>query len=244
MEMEPKSTRELPARTTGGTTQPLQRPRQIVGVMPMAGNGSRSGLWFHKALAPTFGRNGEFPVPLWRHAYDRLAEIADPIIHVLSREGFADRCLDGIPGDLIVKPERGEAPSTVATAARDHPGAWLALAFPDSIWSGHWPALMDDLDGYLLCWHGDGAVMDQVIVSEHGFVDGIRQKSPDRAGQIILGWGAFVIRADIAATWRDDAGRLSDHLERIPRLRAVTMPGRYLDLGTPEAYADHLRGAP
>jgi len=210
---------------------------RIVGVMPMAGAGSRLGLPFHKALAPTFMADGQM-VPLFRHAYDRLSVITDVIVSVLSLEAREDPCMAAIPQPILYKTTRGEAPSSITVAAGAYPGSWLAVVLPDTIW---YPengmavaagALADDVDGVLVTFRGPGSALDEVMHDDR-FVKRIIQKRANHPG-LVEGWGAFIVKADRAVEW-DDSIYLSGNLDQMT-LRWVPLEGSYYDLGTPEQY--------
>lgn len=214
---------------------------RIIGVMPMAGNGTRFGMPFHKALAPSVTEEG-YLVPLWRQAYHRLMHVSEEVITVLSPAGAKDPCLRDVPNP-IVKDKVGESPTSIAFAAARYPNSWIAMAFPDTIWSprnGFHQALplLEGADGVLLTFKGRADRVDEVISEGDWVVDIIqKQKGDDRE---VEGWGAFIVQSDIAATWTDN-GYISDNLAEMS-LRKLLLPGEYLDLGTPESYLAHLQG--
>ena len=218
---------------------------RIVGVLPMAGSGSRLGLPFHKSLAPTFDDHGQV-VPLFRHAYERLSFITEHIVSVLAPAGALDPCMLAIPRPVLVKKEPGESPSSIALAASQFPGSWLAMVFPDSIWypkDGLKTAVDvlsqygDEIDGVLVDFMAPGNMLDTVL-TEDGYVRAIMQKAKEHTS-LVEGWGAFIVKSDLAVNW-DDRLYLSDNLQKM-RLRTVLLDGPYRDLGTPEAYREELR---
>jgi hypothetical protein len=217
---------------------------RIVGVLPMAGSGSRLGLPFHKSLAPTFDEHGRI-IPLYQHAYDRLSCITDEIVCVLSPAGDRDPCMSEIPKPVLVKTESGESPSSIALVASAYPGTWLAMVFPDSIWypkDGLKKAVDvlsqygDAIDGVLVNFRAPGNMLDSVITAD-GYVQSIIQKAKERTSSV-EGWGAFIVKSEVAVDW-DDRLYLSDNLERLT-LRTVLLEGPYRDLGTPESYRQEL----
>ncbi|HEY5996456.1 MAG TPA: hypothetical protein VIU29_05505 [Candidatus Deferrimicrobiaceae bacterium] len=213
---------------------------RVVGVMPMAGNGSRLGVPFHKALTPIpTGMNEIWP--LWRFAHDRLSVITDDIVSVVSPEGMVDPCMRDVPGK-VVKHTGTESPSSIAYGAQASRADWLAMVFPDTIWQPR-DALgkayeemlrYPEAEGILACWQAPGTMLDQVIVDRNGWVEHISQKHAERTERV-TGWGAFIIRRPAAAIF-SDTGFISDNLARL-RLRTISFPGGiYDDVGTPEQY--------
>lgn len=218
---------------------------RIVGVLPMAGTGSRLGLPFHKSLSPTFDEHGQV-VPLFRHAYERLSFITEHIVSVLSPAGAVDPCMLAIPRPVLVKIEPGESPSSIALAASQFPDSWLAMVFPDSIWypkDGLKTAVAvlaqyeDEIDGVLVDFMAPGNMLDTVH-TEDGYVRSIVQKTKGQTS-LVEGWGAFIVKSNLAVDW-DDQLYLSDNLQKM-RLRTVLLDGPYRDLGTPQSYREELR---
>lgn len=215
----------------------------IVGVLPMAGTGSRLGLPFHKALTPTFDVDGRI-IPLYEHARRRLLRVTNDIVAVLSPEGDRDTCLDNLPMPRLVKTTRGESPTSLAFAAQANPGTWMAMAFPDTIWypengfvKAHAVLLDESLDGVLLTFGSPGSMLDEVRTSSTGLVTNIIQKSRHRTDEV-QGWGAFIVRSDAVAEWTDD-GYISDNLERL-KLKTCFLGNGYSDLGDPLRYRSHM----
>lgn len=218
-------------------------PTSIVGVLPMAGSGSRLGLPFHKALAPTLTPAGV--EPLYAHAYDRLRRVADRIVFVLSAEGDRDPCLDGLPGERYVKTVRGELPTSLAMVSKYlHPDTLVAVALPDSMW---WPAdgfsalvrecgRRQPLDGVLGLFRASSHVLDRVTIGADGLVGDItRHADPPAPEEEVAGWGALVASAGCLRGLRDDhplAPQLAEY-----RFAAHDFATPYFDLGTPERYA-------
>lgn len=209
----------------------------VLGIIPAAGTGSRLGMPFHKALAPTITDRGI--VPLYRHAYDRLARVCDDVAFVLSEP------LD-LPGHSIFKSFRGELPSSLALAAKTvSPDTLCAVALPDAIW---WPRDGMDtlvaryqqadgpLDGVLGLFEGSSHVLDRVETSM-GFVSAIHRHTDPPAAEIqVQGWGCLVATAGCLAGLTDDrplGPQLSEY-----RFLAVHLTGPYHDLGTPERYVE------
>lgn len=212
----------------------------IVGVLPMAGTGSRLGMPFHKSLSPTFRKNGEI-VPLYRHSYERLLTVTKDVFFVVSPEGSRDVCLASLPGRVITKKTRGESPSSIAFAANECLGDWIALALPDTIWEPQdaflrASELLDEsIDGVLMTFNAPANIVDKVV-SDGEFVNRVSQKSNE--SNYVKGWGAFIAKASRLAEWTDELP-ISEHLNRM-MLKSIHFDGEYNDLGTPNRYRDAL----
>ncbi len=147
----------------------------------MAGSGSRLGLPFPKPLAPTITRDGI--VPLYRHAYDRLRQVARRIILVLPPDN--DPCANDLPGQHVHKTVRGELPSSISYAVDGlHPDTLCAVALPDSVWfpaSGFQRLVVryltepSPIDGVLGIFEGPSDVLDPVELDGQGFVTAIEK---------------------------------------------------------------------
>lgn len=215
---------------------------KVVGILPMAGSGSRIAFPFHKALAPTI-IDGQV-VPLYHHAWSRLARITDDIRVVLSPEQRGDPCLRNIPAVRMFKRERGELPSSIARAAYNVPrDAYIALAFPDSMW---WPEDGFDRmllhlgrgDGILGLFRGSSLSLDEVVYDASGRVRDItRHNDPPAPDEPIVGWGCFIIRSGALRGFVDGLA-LSVQLRELD-LGTVLLGGPYHDLGTPSRYIRH-----
>lgn len=219
----------------------------VVGVLPMAGSGSRLGLPFPKFLAPTITEDGRI-VPLYQHALDRLRVVARDNYAVLSPTGMFDPCVSPtLPDDLRAfgKPAQGDLPSSLAVIARKfQPHQRIAVALPDSIWypeDGFAQMLADwdrcpEWDGVFGVFYGDARVLDRVEYGEDGTVTAVHRHADDGPARGVEGWGCFIARASVLQT-------LTDAEPLGPQLGAhhfgFTFLGRgYYDLGTPQRYAD------
>jgi molybdopterin-guanine dinucleotide biosynthesis protein A len=221
-------------------------PQRIVGVLPMAGSGSRLGLPFPKPLAPIVA--GDSIHPLYSFALARLQRVTDEVIGVVSPEGAKDPYLAELPFQLVAKPEQGELPTSVSFAAQSvDPSSFIAVALPDTIW---YPedlfeqALAEltahsDVDGITLCFRGDRRQLDEVTINASGEVQDVtlHLKQDDDPGEV-TGWGALVLRAGVAVNFTDDRSLASQLAEL--HLRAVVGEGPFLDFGTPERYLHGL----
>ncbi len=152
---------------------------RIVGILPMAGSGSRLGLPFPKPLAPTITREGI--VPLYRHAFDRLRQVTREVVLVVPPN--PDPCLGDLPGTWVRKPLRGELPSSLAVVAKNYPPDTLcAVALPDSVWfplAGFQRLVTryltepSPIDGVLGLFVGPTDVLDGVRVDANGIVSSV-----------------------------------------------------------------------
>ncbi|MFM9166004.1 MAG: NTP transferase domain-containing protein [Candidatus Limnocylindrus sp.] len=221
-------------------------PQQIVGVLPMAGSGSRLGLPFPKPLAPIVV--GETIRPLYSFALARIQRVTTTVIGVVSPAGAKDPYLAELPFTLVAKPEQGELPTSLSFAAKSvAPNALIAVALPDTVW---YPEdLFDqaleelvaypDVDGITLCFRGDRRQLDEVTIDGQGKVRNItlHLTLEDEPGEIV-GWGALLLRAGAVANLTDDQS-LASQLAGL-NLRAVVGEGPFLDFGTPERYLQGL----
>lgn len=198
----------------------------------MAGSGTRLGLPFPKALAPTFTNEGI--KPLYWHALSRLQEECDRVVAII----FDD--ID-VPIERVFKNFRGELPTSIAAGAGyayRNGYSHVGVALPDSIWNS--PALFSNLFSLAVhhdqpvtlgLFRGDARVLDRVegdVVSLH--------LPNDAEYRTVTGWGALVISVDAALTLHDGEP-LAPQLTRM-RHDAVDIDTRqqYYDLGTPERY--------
>lgn len=220
--------------------------QRVVGVLPMAGSGSRLGLPFPKPLAPVVV-DGSIR-PLYSFTLARIHRITDEVIGVVSPTGAKDPYLAELPLRLVAKPTQGELPTSVSFAAQSvDPATLIAVALPDTVWypedlferalaefSAH-----PDIDGVTLCFRGDRRQLDAVTINDDGRVRDVRLhlREDDEPGEII-GWGALLLRAG-AATGFTDERDLASQLSSL-HLRAVLGEGPYLDFGTPERYLQGL----
>jgi hypothetical protein len=138
----------------------------------------------------------------------------------------------------------GEPPTLAASIAlglRGLAGSEVVLVgLPDTLW--------EPMDGFvqLLARLEDGAEIvlgvfesdepersDVVVLDERGFVQRVHVKEPDPPGTLV--WGCFAAQVEaLAGLERSHSpGHFFDERE----VAAVVLPGRMLDIGTPEALA-------
>ena len=221
----------------------------IVGLLPMGGNGTRLGMPFAKPLSPIITDDGIKPV--FRHTLDHVRTVA-PEVYALIRP-VACSCVRtaireaGMSQLLTV---HDELPAALGEAGRfisqiHGKNAMVLTALPDSIWRLDPDRSLWDVvraarqDGALALFRAKADQLDDVIVAGSR-VTTVRTKKPGATGEV-TGWGAFLIRAGAL-------GGFSDRAKDGPQLGALDMGwallGDYIDLGTQERYINHhdMRG--
>lgn len=216
----------------------------------MAGQGTRLGMPFHKALSPTFTPDGIRP--LYWHAYKQLRDArVDEVRFVLPPcGGTEDPCLMRLPGTLLEKPERGELPSSLAHAALDlHPDDLCIVMLPDGIVTlpgvaarlvATHRAIEDrrSLDGTFALFRGRADTLDEVVVDDAGNVRDVVPHTDEPDPTEVWGWGCFIANAGVLKGL-DDHARLGSHLAEYA-FAARHLGGGYVDLGTPERYRAYI----
>ena len=213
----------------------------ITGILPIGGLGTRLGLSFPKALAPTFTIDGI--QPLYAHAYDRLRRVADRIVFVLGEHD--DPCLADLPGERRLAPRAGLSAALREGATGLRPDDICAVALPDSMW---WPSdgfrlavqlyrAAQPLDGVLLTFDGSSHVLDPVTMRKGVVLDVERHTDPPLMPRTVRGWGAFVASAGCLRGLDD--GPLGPQLAGY-RFKAAYLGPHYYDLGTPKRYRDNI----
>jgi hypothetical protein len=208
----------------------------------MGGNGTRLGLPFPKALAPTITDDGI--VPLYVHSLRRLREVTPTVYGVVNESTC--RCLrrsmDAQNVRAIEVEEQPSLPKALAQAAKRILGEagrdiWIAVALPDSIWNLHEGASFFNVvenvrdDGALALFISGASELDTVAVLEKKVLS-VTTKRPGDTG-MVRGWGAFVIRAKAMVAFNDKE-------KDGPQLGKLDMGwaflGHSIDLGTPDRY--------
>ena len=212
---------------------------EIVGLIPMAGNGTRLGMSFPKPLAPTI--TGAGIVPLYYHTLGELRKVAGRIIAITSES--TDMCL--------IRSLRENGIEEMTSAEENLPGSFgyagrvltmlgydtiVVTVLPDSIWSLANGASLGDVvenmrsDGALALFTGASNEIDEVETDGDRVV---RVTTKSSGAGMVRGWGAFAIRAGALAKM---TGKEKDG----PQLGRLDMGwaflGGYVDLGTPERY--------
>lgn len=215
---------------------------EVVGLLPMGGNGVRLGMPFPKSLAPTLTEDGI--VPLYAHSLRRLRE-ATPTVYAAVNDNTCRclrRSLDNYNVRAIEVEEQPSLPKALAQAAKIILGekrrdVWVAVALPDSIWETVEGQSMRDVvknvraDGALALFIAGADELDEVVVADERVLS-VATKNPGATG-MVRGWGAFVIRAKALAEFTDKE-------KDGPQLGKLDMGwaflGHSVDLGTPERY--------
>jgi hypothetical protein len=215
---------------------------EVVGLLPMGGNGIRLGLPFPKPLAPTITDDGI--VPLYVHSLRRLREVT-PTVYGAVNESTC-RCLhrsmDSHNVRALLVEEQPSLPKALAQAAKFILGeagrdVWIAVALPDSLWDLRDGASLRDVvknvrgDGALALFIAGADELDDVVVADDKVV-AVTTKQPGDTG-MVRGWGAFVIRAKALLAFNDKE-------KDGPQLGKLDMGwaflGHSIDLGTPDRY--------
>lgn len=216
--------------------------RDVIGLLPMGGQGTRLGMPFPKPLAPTITTSGI--VPVYHHTLNHLRGVTNRIFAIVNSQ--TDACLRRSLNEQGITELSIDAPAL--PGALGVAGAWLASEFggdtliaaalPDSIWMlAHGRSMADVVakargDGALALFMAGSDELDDVLVGEDRVLS-VTTKSPAAGMGTVRGWGAFVVRAGALATFTDkekdgpQLGRLDMGWEFL---------GDYVDLGTPERY--------
>jgi len=215
---------------------------EVVGLLPMGGNGTRLGLPFPKSLAPTITNDGI--VPLYVHSLRRLQEVA-PVVYAAVNANTCRclrRSLDGQNVRAIEVEEQPSLPKALSQAAKIILGdvgrdVWIAVALPDSIWNVHEGVSLRNVvdavreDGALALFMAGADELDNVVAVGNKVMS-VTTKQPGDTG-MVRGWGAFVIRAKAMLAFNDKE-------KDGPQLGKLDMGwaflGHSIDLGTPDRY--------
>lgn len=205
----------------------------------MGGKGTRLGTLTPKPLMPIITDDGL--VGLWEHADRRLRAVTHEVYALVHTDSCS--CVRRVPLPQIVTSEDDLSAALAEAAAwiiaLHGEDAFVALAFPDSLWQTE-----VGLAPLVEAMRSDGAVAlfdapaDQLdwVDCEGSRVRGIVTKRPGASG-IVRGWGAFIVRADRLQTFTA-AEKDGPQLGRLDLGWAYI--GAYADLGTPERYiANH-----
>jgi hypothetical protein len=197
---------------------------------------------FPKPLAPTITKSGI--VPLYRHSLAELRKVTDRIFAIVN--SGTDLCLiRALEGDRItlLHIEEPTLPGALGVAgqqlAAEHGrDVLVATVLPDSIWQCNRDRSLADVvsavkeDGALALFMAGSDELDNVLLADTR-VARVDTKEPMPDMGLVMGWGAFVIRAGALATFTD---REKDG----PQLGKLKMGwaflGNSVDLGTPERY--------
>ena len=219
-------------------------PVKILGVLPLAGSGSRSGLYFHKSLAPIMVSG--VPVPVVSFSIKRLRKVSSEILAILYAESEYHFPVAELDLKAIEKPERGELPSSIAAGGEEAKKigfSHVAVSLPDTIWfpENAFEILVENLDettdGILGLFYGDGRMLDEVASDEGKVINvHLHAKQTDQHF-IVWGWGILILSVEAAAKL-DDLSPLANQLSNL-KLDCIKFENsEFLDIGTPERYFD------
>ena len=214
----------------------------IIGLMPMGGNGTRLGMPFPKPLSPTITESGI--VPLYHHTLAELRKVTERIFAIVN--STTDGCLLRALDEDFVETLWIEAPALPGALGRA--GEMLAAEFgkdtliatilPDAIWRCNRDRGLADVvaavkeDGALALFMAGSDQLDNVILDGDRVLR-VDTKRPNGGMGMVKGWGAFVVRAGALATFTD-AEKDGPQLGKLKMGWAFL--GSYVDLGTPERY--------
>ena len=211
----------------------------IVGVVPAAGYARRLGrLGCSKEVLPIAGR------PVLEYVVERMRHAVPSEIRVVTRPEKRDVAEHA--RRLGVKVVEGRPESVAASVLLGLDGLQaddvVLLGFPDSVWGPEdgFALLVDELDETtdvaLGCFRSRELERSDVVVSDDdGTVRSVQVKPERPASKLI--WGCAAGRAGALALLSDHAepGELFGRLAAAGRVRAVRLPGEFVDIGTPEA---------
>jgi glucose-1-phosphate thymidylyltransferase len=212
-----------------------------VGVIPAAGLARRlQPLPCSKEVYPVGGR------PVMDYVVERLRAADCRELRIVTRPDKADviEHAQELGAEVVL----GEPPTLAASVALGLQG----LADSDVVLVGLPDTLWEPIDGYvqLLQHLGEGADAvlgvfesdepersDVVVLDEQGAVRRVHVKEADPPGNLV--WGCFASRvAALAGLERcPTPGHYFAGLAVAGTVRAVSFPGRMIDIGTPEALA-------
>jgi glucose-1-phosphate thymidylyltransferase len=212
-----------------------------VGVVPAAGSAERlQPLPCSKEVYPIGGR------PVMDYVVERLRAADCSEVRVVTREDKADVIEHA--RELGAEVVLGEPPTLAASLALGlhdlAPSEVVLVGLPDTLW--------EPRDGYVqLLAHlseGADAVLgvfesdepersDVVVLDEQGAVRRVHVKEVDPPGHLV--WGCFAARVAALAGLEHSPspGHYFAGLAVAGTVRAVSFPGRMVDIGTPEALA-------
>lgn len=210
--------------------------QDVIGLLPMGGSGTRLGLPFHKALAPTFTEQGI--KPLYWHSVQQLLPVTGLIWGAGAPKGVDERLVGRMR--YIDEPTME---ATIQVSAKrlvdtDKGDAALIVALPDTIILND-NAIRDAYNWYLkqerptimpvLMHPADENQLDQLENDQ--FV-------PHRPGGKRKGWGALIGRVDWFAEL-DPVQPIAHQMNRTG-FAVYHSQSTIFDLGTPERYESYI----
>jgi NDP-sugar pyrophosphorylase family protein len=212
---------------------------RVVGVIPAAGFATRLGpLPGSKELLPVGGR------PVLEYVHERMRLAPADEIRVVTRPEKADvvalarrlaaKVVEGRPASVSESVRLG-----LRTLAGDDV---VLLGLPDSVWGPEdgFARLLAALGGTaevaLGCFRSEELERSDVVtVDEGGIVRAVQVKPAEPASDLI--WGCAAVRAGAleGLARHAEPGFLFDELARDGVVRAIRLPGEFLDIGTPRA---------
>lgn len=210
-----------------------------VGLVPAAGRAERlQPLACSKEVYLVGGR------PVMDYVVERLRAADCRELRVVTRPEKQD--VVDHARELGAEVVTGEPPTLAASIALGLGGLSgsdvVLVGLPDTLWEPvdgfvQLLAELSDADVVLGLFESDEPQRSDVVVLEDGLVQSVHVKEADPPGTLV--WGCFAARVGALAKIEGVAepGHFFDRLAGSGRVRAVRLPGRMIDIGTPEALA-------
>ena len=220
---------------------------RLVGVIPAAGHARRlQPLTGSKEMIAVGGR------PVIDYLVERLLAAECDELRVVTRPDKEDVAVYARErGAVVVEGSpRSFAESILLGIAGLEPSTVVLIGLPDTIWEpvDGFARLLDvvsaDADLVLGLFESDEPERSDVVVAdEDGRVESVHVKEPGPPGSLV--WGCFVARTRALGPLADDdePGSYFARLASAGRsIRAVRLPGKLVDVGTPESLERALAG--
>ena len=209
----------------------------LVGLVPAAGRAERlQPLPCSKEVYPVGGR------PVMDYVVDRLRAAECREVRVVTRPDKTDVIAHaGELGAEIVIGEPGTLAASIALGLRGLEESDVVLVgLPDTVWEpiDGFVRLLEQLDEQAdvvlgLFESDEPERSDVVVLDKRGLVRRVHVKEADPPGNLV--WGCFVARVGALAGLERSPS--PGHFFEEREVAAVVLPGRMLDIGTPEALA-------
>ena len=211
----------------------------IVGVVPAAGYAMRLGpLGCSKEVLPVAGR------PVLEYVVERMRHAGPSEIRVVTRPDKRDVAEHArrLGAKVVVGRPDSVGASVLLGLGGLRGDDVVLLGFPDSVWDPEdgFALLLDALDETtdvaLGCFRSRELERSDVVVADAAGTVRAVQVKPDRPASALI-WGCAAARVRALAALREHPapGELFDRLARAGNVRAVRLPGEFVDIGTPEA---------
>jgi glucose-1-phosphate thymidylyltransferase len=141
--------------------------------------------------------------------------------------------------EILLAETESTAESIVLGAAGLDDGDTVLFGFPDTIWHPEYglahvrEALRPPYRVALGIFHGEEPARSDVVEVDDGHVTRVHVKPRVPPGNQV--WGCAALDAGTLRTVENEAGARFDALARHGLVAAVELPGRFVDVGTPQA---------